>query len=554
MTSPPDAGSPSLSRPFRPDANNKRLSLENMHIMTRLASLAACCFALAGFGIVSSSKADATTTSLFYLSSNPSADVANALRLAISKMKSGDTKGAEADLITLAGTPGVKTASPRMRFSVHIALAYCQQSNGETESAYQSTMKGGELDPSARNREYWYLLMQVAQATQRNYVAADSLIHALESEPGRASEIDIAEIWSMYDATAEMNDGGAHRRALLETLWQVNYAPKNATDLSSMQRFWAQLFESYVDIGDSNKAQTVLAAINNPYEILRLRADNRYRRFIDGNLRLADIKVVIRQYIASLQDQMASHPRQIGAAESLANALMMTGQSSDALQLLDQTLEKVSTAPKDQPAFDDLNENLRWVLNARARVLARLGHWNAALAAQKAARDDAPMPDGDVVSQRINLGDLLYRLERPREALEEIKNVSATNASPYGLLEAGEVRTCSWAQIGNKLQTKSSLSAMLAQRDLDPDALRAALLCANDEARLAKVVIARLRDRQTRNSELANDQTYLPIPSATRYDRLMEERLQRVLARPDVRAALDQYGVIDTYPLLAPDH
>lgn len=217
-------------------------------------------------------------------------------------------------------------------------------------------------------------------------------------------------------------------------------------------------------------------------------------------------------------------------------------------------LAKVASAPKEHPAFDDLSDNLRWAMDTRARVLALLGRWSTVLDAQQAALTNAPIPNNDVVSQKINFGDYLYRLNRPIDALNQVKNVSTSNASTFGMLEAGEVRACSLAQLGNKKLLHTTIKAMLAQRDVNPDAIRSALLCADDQDQLRRVIIGRLQDSRTRNAELAADQLFLPPPNPTPYDLLLARRLRETLDSPDVRANIEQYGVVERYPLLAPGH
>jgi len=48
--------------------------------------------------------------------------------------------------------------------------------------------------------------------------------------------------------------------------------------LPAAQQWWTDLYQSYVDVGNVNDARAMLGEIHDPYQILRLRADNRYRR------------------------------------------------------------------------------------------------------------------------------------------------------------------------------------------------------------------------------------------------------------------------------------
>ncbi len=205
-------------------------------------------------------------------------------------------------------------------------------------------------------------------------------------------------------------------------------------------------------------------------------------------------------------------------------------------------------------AFDDQRENLRWALDYRNRVLWRMGRWDEAIATQAKARDSATASGGDSVSQRINLADLLYLRARPREALGELTGVTNDTASDFGLMEAEEVRACSYAQLGDRERLKTSLDTLRTHRDDAPNPLRAALECADDEDGLAAMIIARLDDPLTRNDELGALQIFLPEPHPTDFEALMNKRLDTVRNRADVRAAIARYGVVETYPIYAPSH
>ena len=472
-------------------------------------------------------------------------------RVAVAELKAGDVKAAEAGLVEISQAPDLAYAPPQIRYTVYFLLGGCQEAGGEAAGAYATLIKAGEIMPSARHRDYWRMLMVAANAVHEDYVAVDALRNLIADDAASANDIDAGTIEELLDATRGMKDGGIHRCEMLDTLWQVKYAPKNAIDEQTMQSFWSELFQCDVDDGAETKAREVLAEIDSPAEIAGLRADNRYRRFVDGDPRFADSAAVNQRYIADRQALMVAHPRQIGAVEAAANALMETDHLQQALALLDDALAKIVAAPKDQPAFDDLNSNLRWVFDARTRVLARVGRWDEVLAAQTRARDDALAHGEDVVSQRINLGDFLYRLQRSQAALDEVKDVAVADASPYGLMEAEEVRACAYAQLGYKARLRTSLDLMHTHRDEAVEPLRTALQCADDEDGLAALIRERLDDPLTRNAELTFVQTYLPEPHATPYDEVMQSRLHAVLARSDVRAAIARYGVVEAYPLFA---
>ena len=388
------------------------------------------------------SNVESATQPQIQVAQDTNAELMTELRVAAAKLRAGDMKGAETGLNAISQAPNLAGAPAQLRYAVYVLLATCEQTGGEPEAAYANLIRAGETMPDARHRDYWRSLVVAANAVHEDDVAVEALSNAITDDAAHANDIVVGTIVAMLDTTGGMKDGGSHRRRLFEALWQVKYVPKNAIDVSSMQLWWTELFQIYANDGEEARAREALAAIDSPAQIVGLRADNRYRRFVDGDPRFMDSAATNERYIADRRELAAAHARQIGGVEEVADALMKTDHLPQALALLDDALAKTQAAPEDQPAFDDLDDNLRWVLDTRTRVLARVGRWDEVLAAQTKARDDALAHGDDVVSQRINLGDFLYRLQRSQAAIDEVKDVSAASASPYGLMEAEEVRAC----------------------------------------------------------------------------------------------------------------
>jgi len=484
-------------------------------------------------------------------SENPQ-ELRNEVGAAVVEFRSGDIKGAETTFRAL--TQKIEVAPDQLRFVVYFLLAVCEQHDGNAEVAYADMVRAGEAEPIARDRAYWQNLALIAAIINKDDVAAEALLNTITSDPAQASDIDVHLIQQVLLDTRKSDDGGVRRQALLQALWQVRYMPKDVMDIDSMQNFWFQLFEIHADNGENKEAREVLASLDQPWLIIGLQADNRYRSFSDGDSRFNDSTAVNEHYIASCRALATAHPRQIGGVLLVANALMSTDHLPEALALLDEALAKTKVAPTDKPAFDDLNINLRWVLDARARVLARLGRWDDVLASQAMARDSALEHGDDVVSQKINLADIYYRLNRPRDAINEIKDLAASSATTYGLMSVEEVHACAYAQLGDKPKLKKALVLMLLHSDEATEPLYSALECANDKDSLAAAIIARLGNPQTRNDELIHVQNYLPEPHSTDFDAIMAQRLHDVLVRPDVRSAITRYGESKSYSVFAREY
>jgi tetratricopeptide (TPR) repeat protein len=445
------------------------------------------------------------------------------------------------------------TVTPGLRASIDIMLAGCEQANGESEAAYGDMLLAGQTDPGIRTAQYWLSLAILASVTRRYDVAADAMAGCISASPADAASLDSDLLREIVNDTHSLKDGETHRQVLLEALRQVNYAPPNGVDIGIVESFWFELFEIDVAQGRDAEARDLLKKIDRPSTIAKIRADARYRRFVEGNPMFTDGASINERYVANRKAFADAHPRQIGSRATQAVSLMEVGRVVDALALLDDALAKVNAAPAGQLAFDDQKDNLRWALDDRNRVLWRMGRWDEAIATQTRARENAAVSGGDSVSQKINLADLLYLRGRPRDALAELTGVTTDTASDYGLMEAEEVRACSYAQLGDRDGLKAALDTLRTHRDDAPNPLRAALQCADDEDGLAATIVARLDDPLTRNDELGALQIYLPEPHPTEFEALMNKRFDTVRNRADVRAAVAKYGFIEAYPVYAPN-
>jgi hypothetical protein len=185
-------------------------TLSNMHPFRQLAVFAAGCLTVVGLG--STPLAAHATAPEYQTHSGQAApafaDPSRTLGDAWAKIRSGDYKVAEADLRAFLGSPDIDHAPARSRFAAYVGLSICQNVNGESQGVYENLIRAGDIAPDLRNFEYWQMLMATAVTTGHNYVAAEALSAALLAAPAKAQGIDIGLIWTIMDATHEMNDGG----------------------------------------------------------------------------------------------------------------------------------------------------------------------------------------------------------------------------------------------------------------------------------------------------------------------------------------------------------
>jgi tetratricopeptide (TPR) repeat protein len=436
----------------------------------------------------------------------------------------GKAAAAKSALLDIIAQPEFAALDARTRFAAYCLLASIEHDEGDDKSAYEHMLLAAETGQANNNFDYWSMLDDIAFALRKHDVCAEALIKMITISPEKVNQLGSPYITGVVYWAKKLNDNGIHRKALLEALWQGKYTPPEPFAADDAESLWFDLFEIYMAEGQTQKAEAILPALTQPSLILRLRIDNRYRPY------------------ALL----------VGPNE-LAAALMLQNQLPEALEVMDAALQKIASAPKDKPAFDDLDVYLSWTHSTRAEILNKLGRWDEALAGEAKSREIALSLKEETISHAINLGGVYYALGRPNEALEAL-TFGSEEIAPYGLMAIEEVRACAYAQLRDKDNMEKSLNYMRDHSNDGFGPLEYALLCANKGDEVAKLIISRLDDPQLRNETLVRLQTYLLCAHPTAYQLITRARYKAVLEKRDVKAAIERYGVIEQFPIFAPYH
>mgnify|MGYP001550895932 CR=1 FL=1 len=149
-----------------------------------------------------------------------------------------------------------------------------------------------------------------------------------------------------------------------------------------------------------------------------------------------------------------------------------------------------------------------------------------------------------------SVADAYNAVGQPQKALDIMKDLDETQATPYGRMAAAETRVCAYAQLQDKRRVDDLMAYMRAHAADGPDAMRTALICTDDQEGLAAVYLKQLDDPDLRGEALGEAQAYIEPAHQTPYEARMRAALHRMLARPDVRAAIAKYGFVNSYPLV----
>jgi tetratricopeptide (TPR) repeat protein len=316
-----------------------------------------------------------------------------------------------------------------------------------------------------------------------------------------------------------------------------------------MDGLWVILAGGLADQGHVTRAATVAQRISNPWVLASMRADRRFDGLFDHAAARFDPEAAWGAQLEMRRKLMADHPAELSYVSDYVGELIYTHHPDMALKLIDDALARVAAAPKGKPAYTDLDDKLIWIKDARAHALFELSRADEAVAMLVTASAEKEN-GGANVSQVINLGELYVRLGRPQDALNSVAR-AVTNMSPYGRMQAEGVKAWAYAQLADKENLAKSLAYVRAHETDAPGSLPDVLIGANDLDGAAAIYIRRLADPDTRLQALDELQAYAPSLHTTPVMQESDRRWRALVARPDMKAAIDKVGRVNSYSFMA---
>jgi beta-barrel assembly-enhancing protease len=331
----------------------------------------------------------------------------------------------------------------------------------------------------------------------------------------------------------------AARLELLQALYELRWQPGRGRSAS---REWRDLSLLLLENGDLQRAQQVASLVNDPYEIIAMRADLRYRPLVKGKFFDSDAKRAAARQIDALQADIGQQPRSLALVARLAEALVRTRRETEAIAAVDHAESRILQSAGGTTAYDDSDANYSWILNAKANALRNLGRFDEAV---KVLQQAAELPHRtDLVSQPVNLAELLVGLNRPGEAEKCLPPLE--KASAYGNAQIYLVLFTVALQRDDRPEADRTLTYLREHRADAPDALQAALLRAGEIAEAQQALLDRLADPLLRSAALVEMQIYFERTRAPK-DAEWRARALKLGEDPAVRQAIAKVGVIERY-------
>lgn len=147
----------------------------------------------------------------------------------------------------------------------------------------------------------------------------------------------------------------------------------------------------------------------------------------------------------------------------------------------------------------------------------------------------------DGTAHKLDWAGRLNGLGRHAEALALLEPIGPDYVSEYGAMWLAAERVCALAK-KDPARAWSYLPRLLMKQADGPDALQKALLCVDRQDEAAAYYMQRLKDPGRRLDALSAARAIRRPPSLGPFDAELYARQQAMLARPDVKTAIEEVG------------
>jgi tetratricopeptide (TPR) repeat protein len=268
--------------------------------------------------------------------------------------------------------------------------------------------------------------------------------------------------------------------------------------------------------------------------LISLLVDKRFDRIRLAHPEQFDVAALWSKQLEAARAAVKESPRSVPAVRELLRVLWHGNRYDEMLALASDALKRGPEAFADSKEF-------AWVAEDRADALEGLDRWDAALE----QRRDTEKGSQDV-GILLNLADLYVELDRPKEALALLEGIG--EASDYGRMAEQSVRHRAALEMGDREAAERALNWMRDHRKDAPTILLRELCRQGELEEASTEARAQLQSPTLRSGLLERLQEYTGGTSTPRM-REWSARWKAVFARPEVKAAIDEVGRVETWTL-----
>lgn len=463
----------------------------------------------------------------------PEAQVA-ALKDGLEKLKAGDYASVYAIAKAYTERPDFETLPETTRHLAWHLLGLGAWQTDRLPEAHKAFKTGSRLAGAVGWD--WLYRAYTADRDKDPYDAVYAFSMLMETDLAPLADVDDSFIDHLRREALDLPRGEQRRMDLMDDLLEVDWKPKDSnTDWSG---FWVEHAARLLDRGDVERAGKVMARVTAPEPLAQARADRRFAPLLRQDPARFNVAKAYAARAEATRARMADKPRSLATVNAHAMALLTLNRDAEVLAVTQGALDR------RLDSWDDPKERA-WTLDIQARVLRDQGRADEALVAwRKATRPET----GGGVSQELNLADALLEQDLPAETLTIVGGVKPDQVSAFGRMVAANLAVCANARLGDRAGTDLALAALAADRDASPMLEMSGRLCAGDQDGAAAILIAQLKDPETRLDALADAQDYPDHATTAPFRRAQIARRRALYARPDVRVAIAAVGRVERQP------
>lgn len=435
---------------------------------------------------------------------------------------------------TIVDSPLLQSLPPMDARSALGEAGWSAARAGDLPLARTLLLRANQVDDG--DPDIWYRLALIEHDLQHYDATARSYIELAERWPELLGNIDTGP---MYELLGALDSASSAKLDLLQALLDANWDdPAN-----NPSHLWYDLALLRVERGEPDRARAAIRRVTSPQQLIRLRSDKRFDAIVDRDAWTFNVEEAAKRAVEIMETKAARDPRKLDPKVQLAYALLVAGMNERVIALVDEVTATIAGAPTDAPPFDDMEAQV-WLMNNRAIALRRLGRIDEAEAELRRATELTERGTFNV-SQVLNLGSFYCNLGRPDDTLAALEVVGDT-ISGYGRMVESGVRLCAAAQKGDTAEAKRTLTYLRKHHSDNQIAYFEGLLRLGQEEQAAKHLIGLLESRTERGDMLEwLQETRMPEPLPG--DRVLKTNYRKLLARDDVRSAIDRVGRIEHY-------
>lgn len=429
-------------------------------------------------------------------------------------------------------TPEVKAQEVEAHAQTLLLAAYVFMNCERADDALIAAREAEALLPRSYTVGF---LAQVALGAKRYDEAADRLVRVAREWPASVTREHLDIAWGLYRGWRD--NPGAQRR-LLQSLLDARFEPSDAI----AEPLWYELARLHLDAGDVTRARAAAGRTSGVMEAVKMRIDRRFDPVLAAEPSLGDVRAQGERRLASARTKAASHPGDVALLRDVADAQLLLGDHDATLRTVAAMTDTLGTPAERSAARPDYRP---YLLMLRAVLHRRNGAFGPLL-------EDAEMASFLTVPGTADLGKLSRAathcdLGRPDDA--EAALDPAMDAMEYVSLYQALQRVCIATARDDSAAAAQHLATLREKATPDDMAfVLDAQLYMGDVAGAASTFIALLERPSTRADMLVvaqRDRDPPPAPGEKRY----LAALEAMLARPDVRAAVEKVGRIETFDI-----